>query len=200
MIGVLALQGDFEKHEGKLRELGAHPKKVQKLEDLHDLTGLIIPGGESSVLLKLSVGELRNALREKIQKGLPTLATCAGVIFLAKEVENPTQESLSLLDITVRRNAYGRQKESFIDDKLQFTDAGVSALRQHKIESTPAFEGVFIRAPKIVRIGANVEIFAERNGEPIFVRQKNILALTFHPELSEATAIHRMFLAICGQK
>jgi len=198
VIGVLALQGDFEKHRSRLRELGADATFVSKKQQLEGLRGIILPGGESSVLLKLSSGEFRSALRDRIAHGLPTLATCAGLIFLAKRVENPKQESLGLLDVTVCRNAYGRQKDSFIDPSLRWTEEGHTFLRDSHLLTSDSLEGVFIRAPKISSLGSAVSTLAERQGEPILVRQENILAMSFHPELSPSTIVHKLFLdAFC---
>ena len=201
MIGILALQGDFERHETRLRELGAKTIRVSAPAHLKSLRGIVIPGGESSVILKLSQGEFRERLHQQIADGLPTLATCAGAIFLAASVENPHQESLGLLDIDVRRNGYGRQVDSFIDPALTWTSDGkkaIESLELGKRDSAGLLEGVFIRAPRITRVGNCAQIFIEREGEPVMVQQNNILAATFHPELSpKAKAVHELFLARC---
>lgn len=200
MIGVLALQGDFEKHTARLHELGAKTVLVNRREQLREVRGLVIPGGESSVLLKLSTPDFRTELKDVIGAGLPVLATCAGLILLATRVENPKQESLALLDVDVKRNAYGRQVDSFVDPSLHWSAAGKEALRQlgparsEQLEAEPV-EGVFIRAPRITRSAAPTLI--ERNGEPVLVKQGKILGATFHPELSEhARAVHELFLSL----
>ena len=155
------------------------------------------------MLLRLSRGALQTALKERIAAGLPVLATCAGTILLASGVENPRQESLGLLDIDVRRNAYGRQVDSFIDPSLSWTASGRAALDEldvGKRDSKMTVEGVFIRAPKITRVGSEAETLIERQGDPVFVRQGNIFAATFHPELSaKASSLHELFLSRCGK-
>ena len=204
MIGVLSLQGDFERHAARLHALGAQSVPVTRADQLQNIRGLIIPGGESSVLLKLSSDELKEELSRKIEDGLPVFATCAGLIFLAARVENPAQASLGALDVDVKRNAYGRQIDSFIDETLNWTAAGRKFAENRLNGRTPAplenIEGVFIRAPRISRVGSGVETLIERNGEPVMVRQKNILGATFHPELSEkAVLIHRLFLSLASK-
>lgn len=197
-IGVLALQGDFECHQRRLAELGAQPLFIRKLKELKTVSGLVMPGGESSTLLKLLTPELRGLLVEAISEGMPVLATCAGVILLAKRVENPKQESFAVLNIDVKRNAYGRQMDSCLDQSLHWTKAGRQAL--HCLEDGETIghqtvEGVFIRAPMITRIGSSVEVLIERGSEPVLVRQNNIFGATFHPELSEkARSVHELFL------
>ena len=180
-IGVLALQGDYEAHRSVLDELGATTVLVRKPEQLSGLDGLVIPGGESSTFLKFLEREgFLVKLREFVSTK-PTFGTCAGAILLAKNVENPSQESLGVLDVAIRRNAYGRQVDSTIIESQTTLDG-------------PALEMVFIRAPKITRTGTGVEVLALRDTDPVLVRQKNILAATFHPELSQDRRIHQMFL------
>ena len=179
-IGVLALQGDFDAHRRRLEELGAEVVLVKKPEQLNDLDGLIIPGGESGTFLKL-LGEdgfrkLRNFVRAK-----PTFGTCAGCILLATDVENPKQAGLGALDITVRRNAYGRQIDS--------------SIRVGRFLNDP-IEMVFIRAPKIERVGPGVEVIATEGKDPVLVRKGKTLAATFHPELSDDRRIHQYFLDV----
>jgi len=179
-IGVLALQGDFDAHRRRLEELGAKVVLVKKPEDLDRIDGLIIPGGESSTLLKL----LGDAGFEKLKRFVetkPAFGTCAGAILLAAKVENPPQASLGALDITVRRNAYGRQLDS--------------SIREGKFQDQ-ATEMVFIRAPKIERIGEGVEVIATEGHDPVLVRQGKTLAATFHPELSDDPRIHQYFLGM----
>jgi pyridoxal 5'-phosphate synthase pdxT subunit len=177
-IGVLALQGDFDAHRRRLEELGATVVLVKKPEQLDEIDGLVIPGGESSTLLKLlgktGFDKLQNFVRSK-----PTFGTCAGAILLAKHVENPKQASLGALDITIRRNAYGRQVDS--------------SIRKGEFQNHP-IEMVFIRAPKIERVGDRVEVIAREGNDPVLVRQNKTLAATFHPELSEDHRIHEFFL------
>jgi 5'-phosphate synthase pdxT subunit len=182
-IGVLALQGDFDSHRKRLEELGAEVLLVKKPEQLEKIDGLIIPGGESGTFLKL-LGEAGFEELKAFVRVKPTFGTCAGAILLAKEVENPTQTGLGALDIGIRRNAYGRQIDSSIRE---------GRLLGVKSESSP-LEMVFIRAPKIVRIGSGVEVIATEGGNPVAVRQGRVLATTFHPELSEDTRVHEAFL------
>jgi 5'-phosphate synthase pdxT subunit len=181
-IGVLALQGDFDAHRRRLEELGAEVVLVKKPEQLDAIDGLIIPGGESGTFLKL-LGEDGLAKLKDFVRVKPTFGTCAGCILLAAEVENPKQAGLGALDITVRRNAYGRQIDS--------------SIREGRFLGEPV-EMVFIRAPKIERTGKDVEVIAtEGGGEdeiPVLVRKGNTLAATFHPELSDDRRIHQYFL------
>lgn len=180
-VGVLAIQGDYEAHGRVLEKLGAKVRFVRKPEQLEQCDALVIPGGESTTFLNFLaergfLEKLRDFVRAK-----PTFGTCAGAILLAKEVENPPQPSLGALDIAVRRNAYGRQNESFIAD-LQ--------------TSLGPLELVFIRAPKITRVGHGVEVLARENENPVLVRQGKIMAATFHPELSAGTRVHEEFLRL----
>lgn len=184
-IGVLALQGDFDAHRRRLEELGAEVVLVKKPEQLDDIDGLIIPGGESGTFLKL-LGEAGFEKLKQFVQRKPTFGTCAGAILLATEVENPKQEGLGALDIRIRRNAYGRQVDSSIREGLLTLD---------KADTTP-LEMVFIRAPKIERVGDNVEILATegKDREPVAVRQGSVMAATFHPELSADRRVHQFFL------
>ena len=179
-IGVLALQGDFEAHRRRLEELGAQVLMVKKPEQLDEVDGLIIPGGESSTLLKL-LGEAGFERLKQFVQTKPTFGTCAGAILLATKVENPPQASLGALDITVRRNAYGRQLDS--------------SIREGQFQNHPT-EMVFIRAPKIERVGKGVQVIATEGNkkDPVLVRQGKTLAATFHPELSDDRSIHEYFL------
>jgi 5'-phosphate synthase pdxT subunit len=180
-IGVLALQGAYDAHAAVLSRLGATSRLVRTPESLAGLDGLIIPGGESTTILKfLERGDFFASLAEFVH-ARPTFGTCAGAILLAKNVANSTQRSLDALDITVERNAYGRQNDSTI-----LTEA--TALAGGPLEM------VFIRAPRIARVGAAVETLATRNGDPVLVRSGHILAATFHPELSGDLRTHGLFL------
>jgi len=182
-IGVLALQGDFDAHRRRLEELGAEVVLVKKPDQLNDIDGLVIPGGESGTFLKL-LGEAGFEKLKQFVNTKPTFGTCAGAILLAQEVENPQQKGLGAIDIGIRRNAYGRQVDSSIRE---------GRLVQGK---PAAIEMVFIRAPKIRRVGAGVEVLATEGNDPVAVRQGRVMAATFHPELSDDTRVHQAFLDI----
>ena len=181
IIGVLALQGAYDAHAQTLSSLGATPKLIRRPDQLAAVDGLIIPGGESTTFLKHLERDGFFSVLNAFVHAKPTFGTCAGVILLAKEVLNPPQSSLAALDITVERNAYGRQIDSTI-----LTEP--SALPGGPIEM------VFIRAPRITRTGPGVEILARRDQSPVLIRQNHILAATFHPELSADTRVHQFFL------
>jgi pyridoxal 5'-phosphate synthase pdxT subunit len=187
-IGVLALQGDFDAHRKRLEELGAEVVLVRKSEQLDGIDGLVIPGGESGTFLKL-LGEDGFEKLKQFVRVKPTFGTCAGAILLASEVENPKQAGLGALDIGIRRNAYGRQLDSSIRQ---------GRLLEKKLgESQPAdspIEMIFIRAPKISRVGPGVEVIATEGSDPVAVRQGKVMAATFHPELSQDSRVHRAFL------
>ena len=177
VVGVLALQGDFEAHARVLRPLGAEPREVRVPADLAALDGLIIPGGESTVMtLGIEREQLAEPLREFVRSGRPTLGTCAGLIMLDRD-------HLGLLDVGVRRNAFGRQVSSFEAD-LDF-------------EGDP-LHAVFIRAPWVEHVGDEVEVLAEVDGHPVAVRQGNVLAVAFHPELTDERRLHRWLLEHAG--
>jgi pyridoxal 5'-phosphate synthase pdxT subunit len=182
-IGVLALQGDFDAHRKRLEELGAEVVLVKKPEQLDEIDGLVIPGGESGTFLKL-LGEAGFAKLQQFVRVKPTFGTCAGAILLANEVENPKQSGLGVLDIRIRRNAYGRQIDSSIR-KGRFVQGGLGG---------SPLEMVFIRAPKIEHVGPDVEVIATEGDDPVAVRQGRVMAATFHPELSEDTRMHQSFL------
>lgn len=173
IVGVLALQGDYESHARALEQVDAKPQMVRTAAELEQVDGLIIPGGESTTFLKLLEREGLFAPLEKFVRTRPTFGTCAGCILLAKRVTHPEQESLGVLDATVERNAYGRQIDSQIVTEETALPGG-------------PLEMVFIRAPRLTDVGGGVEVLASRDGFPVLVRQKNILASTFHPELSHA--------------
>jgi pyridoxal 5'-phosphate synthase pdxT subunit len=171
-IGVLAVQGNFREHAAMLRRLGAEVVEVRKPEELEGLDGLVVPGGESTAIARLiDVYGLEGAIREFDR---PIFGTCAGLIMLGRE-------HLDLVDLTVQRNAYGRQVASFETDlALAGTDEPL--------------RGVFIRAPRVEAVGPEVEVLAEHDGEPVLVRQGRFLAATFHPELTHDTRVHELFL------
>jgi 5'-phosphate synthase pdxT subunit len=177
-IGVLALQGDFDAHRKRLQQLGAEVVLVKKTEQLDEIDGLVIPGGESSTFLKL-LGEVGFEKLREFVRVKPTFGTCAGAILLAKEVENPAQTGLGAIDIGIRRNAYGRQIDS--------------SIREGLFRGSP-IEMVFIRAPKIERLGPGVEVLATEGNDPVVVRQGKTMAATFHPELTDDPRVHKSFL------
>ncbi len=180
-VGVLAIQGDYDAHAQALREAGAEPFLIRKPEQLSEIDGLIIPGGESTTFLKfLERDGFLTSLRDFVQHK-PTFGTCAGCILLATEVTHPPQQSLGVLNATVERNAYGRQ----IDSAIQTTET--------KLPGGP-LEMVYIRAPRIVKTGPGVEVLAERDGFPVLVEQGHLMAATFHPELSSDRRVHQRFL------
>jgi len=181
-IGVLALQGDFDAHRRRLEELGAEVVLVRKPEQLDEIDGLVIPGGESSTFLKL-LGEKGFQKLSDFVHSKPTFGTCAGAILLAKQVENPHQTGLNAIDMTIRRNAYGRQIDSSIAE-------AVSSLGDNPLEM------VFIRAPRIENIGDGVEVLAKHADDPVLVRKGNVMAATFHPELSDDPRVHAEFLKL----
>jgi pyridoxal 5'-phosphate synthase pdxT subunit len=187
-IGILAVQGDFAAHAARLAELGAETGEVRSVGDLDGCDGLILPGGESTTQLQFLQEEgLFNAVRKFAIDGGVIFGTCAGAILLATEVKNPAQASLGLLDMTVLRNGYGRQLASdvfFGSSKL--TDAPL--------------EMFFIRAPIIERVGPGVEVLAEHGGKPVLVQKGNLMAGTFHPELTRDTTVHRHFLQLVAAR
>jgi 5'-phosphate synthase pdxT subunit len=182
-IGVLALQGDFDAHRRRLEELGARVVLLKKPEQLDEIDGLVIPGGESGTFLKL-LGEEGFAQLKEFVHAKPTFGTCAGAILLATEVENPKQVGLGAIDIRIRRNAYGRQIDSSIREG-QFI--------QENLAGSP-LEMVFIRAPKIESVGPGVQVLATEGADTVAVRQGKVMAATFHPELSDDTRVHQAFL------
>ena len=187
-IGVLAIQGDYAAHAEALAETGAEPAQVRKPDQLTGLDGLILPGGESTTMLKfLEKRRFFEALGEFCGRH-PVFGTCAGTILLAREVRNPPQRSLGLLDAIVERNAYGRQIDSTI------------LTAETELPGGP-LEMVFIRAPRIVQAGPGVEVLARRDGYPVLVRQGALMAATFHPELSRDRRVHRLFVqAVAGAR
>ncbi len=178
-IGVLALQGDFEKHQRALERAGASQREVRGVEDLAQVDALVIPGGESTTMLRLMDYYQLFAPLRAFGETKPLFGTCAGAILMATGVSSPAQRSLALMDIDVERNAYGRQ----IDSRIVEIESAIGAL-----------EAVFIRAPIIRRAGPGVEVISRYNGDPVLVRQGRHLASTFHPELTDDPRVHRLFL------
>lgn len=182
-VGILAIQGDYAMHGKMLDRLAARWKLVKHASELSGVSGLIMPGGESTTMLKFFTNEgMGPAIKDFAAQGKPIYGTCAGAILLAKEVSNPPQEKLGLIDIAVERNAYGRQ----IDSSVQKGDC--PGLADHPVEM------VFIRAPIIRRLGEGVKVLGRCGDLPVLVEQKNILAGTFHPELTDDPTVHQYFL------
>lgn len=181
-VGVLALQGAFREHEQALKACGCDTVQVKKAGQLEDIKGLIIPGGESTTIGKLLVDfDIMEPLRKKIEQGMPVFGTCAGMIVLAKEIVGSNQPRLGVMDIVAKRNAFGRQVDSF---EIPLKIAGFDS----------PFTGVFIRAPYLESVGSDVEVLAEVEGKIVFARQNNLLAAAFHPELTDDLRIHKYFL------
>jgi len=184
VCGVLALQGGWDAHRKILCELGAEGRPVRTAADLEAVDCLVIPGGESTAMLHLMEGErLSSRLAERLHTGMAALATCAGVILLAQGVD-PEQESLGIMALGVERNAYGRQVHSTIAPVTLAAELG----------DPPQMEGVFIRAPRITRLGPEVEILGRLGEDPVLVRQDRVLGATFHPELAADRRVHLLFL------
>lgn len=187
IIGILALQGGIEEHQKALESLGVNVKLVKKEEDLNDLDGLILPGGESTTITYLlKETDLLTPLKEKIKNGLPTYGTCCGMILLAKEVENE-DGCLKLMDIRVKRNAYGAQSSSFKKEVLI------------KEISNTLIPLVFIRAPYIEKVNSNVEVILSLDDKIVFAKQDNMLVSSFHPELTNNLEIHKYFLKMINK-
>ncbi|MCS7172619.1 MAG: pyridoxal 5'-phosphate synthase glutaminase subunit PdxT [Armatimonadetes bacterium] len=187
-IGILALQGDVAEHAEMLRRLGAETVEVRTPAELVEVDGLVLPGGESPAQSRLAErAGLVEAIRERALAGMPILGTCAGLILLAREITGDPVESLGLVDITVARNAYGRQRESFE------TEVWVEFL------SPPPLRVAFIRAPRITRVGPGVEVLATFEEHPVLVRQGPWLGASFHPEVTEEARLHRFFLSQLGR-
>ncbi len=186
-VGVLSLQGDFEAHGKALERAGAQPVYVREPEQFEDLDGLILPGGESTTMLKLLhyeglMGTLAGFGRRK-----PVFGTCAGAILMANQVTGPAQESLGLTDMSVERNAYGRQ----IDSRVVEVDLDADFEQR---TAPGKLEAVFIRAPIIRRVGEKAKVLARYNGDPVLVEDGKYLVSTFHPELTQDSRVHRYFL------
>jgi 5'-phosphate synthase pdxT subunit len=186
-VGVLALQGDFEAHQKALERAGADAVQVRTAEELERIDGLVIPGGESTTMLKLlNFMDLKEPLRRFVNEK-PVFGTCAGAILLAKDVRNPSQESFGAVDLTVERNGYGRQ----IDSRVARIEPDAEFQRR---AGSGDVEAVFIRAPIIRRTGPAVHVLAEYDGKPVLVEQGKHLIATFHPELTDDARVHRLFL------
>jgi 5'-phosphate synthase pdxT subunit len=183
-VGVVAVQGDFEKHLASLRLVGATAREVRTPEDLADVDRVIIPGGESTTVgLLMERYGLGPALRERAAQGMPVWGTCMGMIMMAREIEGRSQYTLDLLDITIRRNAFGAQVHSF-EDEVTVRDM-----------ETPVV-GVFIRAPIVTRLGEGVEELARYEEKVVAVRRGNLIGTSFHPELTDDTRMHKWFLSL----
>jgi 5'-phosphate synthase pdxT subunit len=192
-IGILALQGDFALHAAALRRAGAEPVEVRKPAVLDDVAGLILPGGESTTLLHLmDAWDFGPAIRGFHASGRPLFGTCAGLIVLAREVEGPRQPSLGLIDVTVERNSYGRQRDSF--------EASGELEASADLAGGPGLPMVFIRAPRILRVGAGVDVLARHRGDPVLAREGSVLVATFHPELTDDLTVHRYFGRMAGER
>ena len=189
-VGVLALQGDFAEHIAVLKRLGVAGREIRLPEQLEDMNGLIIPGGESTTLSRLmSIYSMREPIERMSRQGKAIWGTCAGMIMVAQEITEEDPVPLKLMDIGVLRNGFGRQVDSFEQD-LQVIDLG----------PTP-FHGVFIRAPVITRVGREVKVMATLpDGQPVAVRQGNLLATSFHPELTADNRLHQYFLDLIPQE
>ena len=185
-VGVLAIQGDFLEHRRVLDRLGVESSEVRLPEQLDGVDGLIIPGGESTTIVQLiDIYGFRDILRERVQSGLPTWGTCAGMIVLADRLTDRRPEPLRLMDIEVSRNAFGRQVDSFEQD-IEIDDV-----------EGPPFRAVFIRAPMVNSVGGNAKVLASLDdGRPVAVRQGRMLATAFHPELTEDPRVHQLFVRI----
>ena len=180
-IGILALQGDFEAHARATRNAGGDPFEVRTPAELESADALIIPGGESTTIRKLAVAYgLLEPLRQRAQDGLPIFGTCAGMIACARTITDGDEPIIGIVDIDVRRNAYGRQAQSF-EATIDVRDIG-------------EMRAVFIRAPKVERVGDEVEIIASHVGDPVVVRQGPVLLAAFHPELTDDDRLHRLFV------
>jgi 5'-phosphate synthase pdxT subunit len=182
--GVLALQGDWAAHAAVLDSLGVETSLIRTSTELDEVDALVLPGGESTAMLRLMGNDnMAERISERIRDGLPTLATCAGVILLAAQT-SPAQPSLALLDVDVERNAYGRQVHSRVAD-IDLNGA---------LGEPSRYEGVFIRAPKITRVGPDIEVLGRFGPDPVLVRKGRIVAATFHPELTNDHRIHRLLV------
>ncbi len=187
-VGILALQGDFEAHSKALARAGAQPVEIRKAAELDSIDGLVIPGGESTTMLKLLRAENMLEPLAEFGRERPIFGTCAGAILLASEVSHPEQESLALMDIGIERNAYGRQIDSRVVTLSPEGDFGS--------RTAPGdLEAVFIRAPIIRRVGPSLRVLARYNGDPVLVEDGRHMVATFHPELTSDGRVHTLFLS-----
>tara|TARA_Y100000310_G_C20468126_1_gene708660 strand:+ start:291 stop:878 length:588 start_codon:yes stop_codon:yes gene_type:complete len=187
MIGILSLQGDIREHKKMLHDLNHQTIEVKKQQDLKDIDGLIIPGGESTTIGKLlEKFNLSKPIIKLHEQGMPIYGSCAGAIVLAKTIKHSTQPKLGIMNIEIKRNDYGRQIDSF-ETNIKIEEETLNHA---------AFRGIFIRAPIITNIGADCQVLAEHNNHPILVRQNNLLVSTFHPELTKDSRIHKYFLSM----
>jgi 5'-phosphate synthase pdxT subunit len=185
-VGVLALQGAFREHTAALRRVGARAVEIRQSKHIEGIDALIIPGGESTTIGKLlAEWDMLDLLKTRLQTGMPVYGSCAGLILLCKTIENSDQPRLGVLNATVRRNAFGRQVDSF-EAKLAVPEIG-----------NAPFHAVFIRAPVITEVGPGVRVLAEIDGQAVAVRENNILATSFHPELTRDLRLHRYFTGMC---
>tara|TARA_Y100000817_G_scaffold129070_1_gene101237 strand:- start:4222 stop:4809 length:588 start_codon:yes stop_codon:yes gene_type:complete len=189
-IGVLAIQGDYQEHKNMLEGVGAVTKEIRLPNELEDIDGLIIPGGESTTIIQLiDIYEMRNPIIERVNSGMAIWGTCAGMISIAKTLKDKRPDPLHLMDIEVSRNAFGRQIDSF-----------ETYLDIKNIEGPPV-RGIFIRAPVVTNIGKGVEILSEiESGKPVMVLQDKMLATSFHPELTDDIRIHEFFKNLSSAK
>jgi 5'-phosphate synthase pdxT subunit len=185
-VGVLAIQGDFAEHRKSLERLGVEVREIRLPQQLDDIDGLIIPGGESTTIAQLiDIYGFRDVLRERASGDMPIWGTCAGMIVMAERLLDPRPEPLGLMDIEVSRNAFGRQLDSFETD-----------LMVESVDGAP-FRGVFIRAPVVTDVGSGVDVLARLDdGKPVAVRQDRLLATAFHPELTPDSRVHELFVRI----
>jgi pyridoxal 5'-phosphate synthase pdxT subunit len=186
-FGVLALQGAFAAHEQRLADVGVATRQVRTPGDLEQVDALVIPGGESTTMsMLLSTSGLFEAISSRLDHSMPVFGTCAGMILLAAEVLDgrPDQRCFSAIDITVRRNGYGRQADSF-ESELDVTGFD---------DAHPGFHGVFIRAPRVERVGPGIEVLAEHDSVPVLLRQGHVMVASFHPELTTDTRLHSLFV------
>jgi 5'-phosphate synthase pdxT subunit len=195
-IGVLALQGAFARHVERLRAIGALAVEVRTAEQLSGVDALVMPGGESTTMSNLlGSTELFDPIAERIDAGMPVFGTCAGMILLADKILDgrDDQRHFGVLDITVRRNGYGRQVDSFE------ADLELDTARSGGAQRSLPFHGVFIRAPRVEAVGPDVEVLASFDGDPVLVRQGRLLAACFHPELTDDVRLHQLFLSLCEE-
>ncbi|HIY94691.1 MAG TPA: pyridoxal 5'-phosphate synthase glutaminase subunit PdxT [Candidatus Rothia avicola] len=202
VVGVLALQGGVAEHASLLEKLGAQVVLVKRPEQLEGLDALVLPGGESTTIDRLTrIFDLRQPLIDAIAGGLPTLGTCAGLILLAREIEDPAagQQTLGLLDVTVRRNAFGSQVDSAETELTWGTTGADGAGQLTGAGGQVPVKAAFIRAPIVTRVGADVTVLARHAGQVVGVQQGHLLGISFHPELTGDTTVHRALLDLASR-